>query len=252
MRTAHIRNKFYLHGPKIIATAAIILCMLGETHAQNMSWIKKRNPNYDTKRLTYGFLIGIHSTAYQIKYSDTFVTQAFDSVYAVEPSWSPGFSLGFIVNYRLEELWDLRITPKVAFYENKLRYVFTYTSDPNRPAMEEEVVETTMVEFPILLKFKSERRENLRMYMIGGIKPGIEASGKKDIENVTTALEVTGANLSLDVGFGLDIYYPLFKFSPEIRFSRGIVDVLDNRTNKYGLPLERVNTNTITVYLLFQ
>lgn len=88
--------------------------------------------------------------------------------------------------------------------------------------------------------------------MIGGVKPGIEASGKKDIENVTTTLEVTGANLSLDVGFGLDIYYPLFKFSPEIRFSRGIVDVLDNRTNKYGLPLERVNTNTITVYLLFQ
>jgi hypothetical protein len=226
--------------------------MLSDVHAQNLSWIKKRNPNYDTKRITYGFLIGIHSTAYQIKYSDTFATQAFDSLYSVEPSWSPGFSLGFIVNYRLEELWDLRITPKVAFYEHKLRYVFTYTADKTRPGMEEEVVETTMVEFPILLKFKSERRENLRMYMIGGIKPGIEASGKKDIENVSTTLEVTGANLSLDVGFGLDIYYPLFKFSPEIRFSRGIVDVLDNRTNKFGMPLERVNTNTITVYLLFQ
>lgn len=226
-----------------------MLCMFNDAEAQKneLSWIKKRNPNYENKRLTYGFLIGLHSSAYQIKYADRFVTQALDTVYAVEPRWSPGFSLGFIVNYRLEDLWDLRLTPKVAFYEHKLRYLFT-----DDTKTEEQLVETTMVEFPILLKFKSERRENLRMYMIGGIKPGIEASGKKDIENVTTTLEVTGANLSLDVGIGLDIYYPLFKFSPEIRFSRGIVDVLDNRTNKYGLPLERVNTNTITVYLIFQ
>ena len=90
------------------------------------------------------------------------------------------------------------------------------------------------------------------MYMVGGIKPGIEASGKKDLENVTSSLEVTGANLNLDAGFGFDLYYPLFKFSPEIRFSRGIVNVLDNVNNPYGKPLKRINTNTITVYLLFQ
>jgi hypothetical protein len=211
------------------------------------SWIRRNNPNYDNKKLSYGFLIGLHSSAYQIKYSDEFVSPDLDSLYSVEPSWSPGFSLGFIVNLRLAELWDLRMTPKVAFYEHKLRYV--YATD--QPA-EQHTVETTMVEFPVLLKFKSERRENLRMYMIGGIKPGIEASGKKDIENVTSELEVKGANLSLDFGFGLDIYYPLFKFSPEIRFSHGLVDVLDNRKNPYGVPLRRVNTNTITVYLLFQ
>jgi hypothetical protein len=221
--------------------------MLSDVHAQKVSWLKKRNPNYDSKKLTYGFLIGLHTSAYQVKYSDKFVTPQFDTLYAVQPDWSPGFSLGFLVNYRLDELWDLRITPKVAFYEHKLRYLFT-----DDAKTEEQLVETTMVEFPILIKFKSERRENLRMYMVGGVKPAIEASGKKDIENVTTTLEVTGANLNLDVGFGLDIYYPLFKFSPELRFSRGIVDVLDNHTNKYGQPLERINTNTISLYLIFQ
>lgn len=249
MQTADIWNKLYLHGAKITAILALVFCFSGaqaQKH-QQLSWVKKNNPNYDNRRLTYGFLIGIHSTTYQLKYSDTFVTQSFDTVYAVEPKWSPGFALGFIVNYRLDELWDLRLTPQVAFYEHKLRYL--YTDDTKT---DEQTVETTMVEFPVLIKFKSERRENLRMYMIGGVKPAIEASGKKDIENVTTTLEVTGANLSLDIGFGLDIYYPLFKFSPEIRFSRGIVDVLDNRTNKYGQPLDRLNTNTITVYLLFQ
>ena len=56
----------------------------------------------------------------------------------------------------------------------------------------------------------------------------------------------------LEGGLGFDLYFPLFKFSPEISFSRGMTDLLDNTENKYGKPLKRVNTNTITVYLLFQ
>ena len=249
MQTTDFRHKLNIHGAKIIVLLTVLLCVLTTSHAQQQKtrWVKRNNPNYDQRKITYGFLIGLHSTAYQIKYSEKFVTPNFDTLYAVEPQWSPGFSLGFIVNYRLTEFLDLRLTPKVAFYEHRLRYLFT-----DDTKTENQLVETTMVEFPLLLKYKSERRENLRMYMIGGIKPAIEASGKKDIKNVTTTLEVKGGNLSLDAGFGLDIYYPLFKFSPEIRFSKGLIDVLDNRTNKYGQPLQRVNTNTITVYLLFQ
>jgi len=193
-------------------------------------------------------LIGLHTTAYQIKYSDKFVTPALDTVYSVEPDWSPGFSLGFIVNYRISDLLDLRATPKVAFYEHTLRYRYTKREVPT----EEALIETTMVELPILLKYKSERRGNIRMYMVGGVKPGLEASGKKKVENRSSNLGVTSMNLSLEAGFGFDLYYPLFKFSPELRFSRGVVNILENTTNMYGQPLKRVNTNTITLYLLFQ
>ena len=134
-----------------------------------------------------------------------------DTVYSVEADWSPGFSLGFIVNYRITDLLDFRLTPKVAFYEHKLRYRYT-----DETPTEEKLVETTMVELPILLKYKSERRGNIRMYMVGGVKPALEASGKKQVENRSSSLGVTGTNLSLEAGFGFDLYYPLFKFSPEV------------------------------------
>lgn len=246
MQAADIRNKFHLYGSKIVLLLTILLISTHAVQAQKkIRWVKKNNPNYDEKKLTYGFLIGLHTTAYQIKYSDEFV-QNLDSVTAVLPKWSPGFSLGFIVNYRVAEFLDIRLTPEVAFYEHKLNYFYTaYPTD-------EQLVETTMVEFPILLKYKSARRGNIRMYMIGGVKPGFEASGKKDIQTDVSGLEVKGTNLSLEAGFGFDLYYPLFKFSPEIRFSRGMVDILGNTTNDYAKPLSRVNTNTITVYLLFQ
>jgi hypothetical protein len=245
MQFPYIWNKLNLHRYKVIAIG-VLLTVAIQAIGQKTRWVEKNNPNYDNKKLTYGFLIGIHSSEFQIKYADKFVTRDLDTVSAVLPSWSNGFSLGFIVNYRLTDFLDLRLTPEVAFYENRLRYQFT-----NDPPID-ELVENTIVEFPLLLKYKSERRGNIRMYMVGGVKPGIEASGKKKIDQTKPSLEVKGTHLNLEAGFGFDLYYPLFKFSPEIRFSRGIVDVLDNTTNEYGQPLRRVNTNTITLYLLFQ
>lgn len=245
MQGINIWNKFYLHGSKVILIVLLGL-MSANSSAQSKRWVQKNNPNYDERKFSYGFMIGIHTATLQVKYSDAFVTQDFDTVYAVQPEWKSGFSLGFIVNYRAEEYLDFRITPKVSFYEHKVKYVYT-----DRTYID-ELVETTMVEVPFLAKYKSARRGNVRVYMIGGITPGIEASGKKSLEGNTNHLELERFNLSLEAGFGFDLYYPLFKFSPEIRFSRGITDMLGNKTNIYGSPLKAAYMNTVTVYLLFQ
>lgn len=241
MQATNIWNKYYLHCAKVVLLIGIL--SVGKLEAQTLRG-RTNNPGYDERRFSYGFLIGLHRTAYQVKYSDAFVANLPD-LHSVEADWRPGFSLGFIVNYRTAEFLDLRVTPTVAFYEHLLRYRFTDRTT------KEELVETTMVELPLLLKYKSARRDNIRAYMIGGVKPSIEASGKK-VEDNQKGLDVKGFDLSLEAGIGLDLYFPLFKFSPEIRFSRGIMDILDNRENEFGKPLRYVNTNTITLILLFQ
>jgi len=248
MQNPYLRNKFYLYGSKIILLFVFILAAQGISHAQKFTYARRNNPNYDLRKLSYGFLIGLHTTAYQIKYSDSFVRPIppNDSLYAIEPQWSPGFALGFIVNYRIADFFDLRLTPNFAFYEHRLKYRFTNTT-------QEQLIETVMVEVPLLLKYKSERRGNIRMYMVGGASVGLEASGKKQIENSSEGIDVQGTNISLQMGFGFDLYYPLFKFSPELRFSRGITNMLDNtKYTIYGYTLSRINTHKITLYLLFQ
>ncbi len=124
MQVTYIWSKFNIHRHKVI----FILCLvagMSEGVAQQKRWVQRNNPNYDSKKLTYGFLIALHSSIYQIKYSDAFVTQQMDTVYAVSPEWSSGFSLGFIVNYRLTDYLDLRLTPQVGFYEHKVKYRYT-------------------------------------------------------------------------------------------------------------------------------
>jgi len=247
MQATYLWNKFALHRHKIIFILALLL-LPAITHAQLFRWARQHNPNYDDRRISYGFVIGLHTSAYQVKYSPKFVTPAFDSVSRVIPSFSVGFSLGFLVNLKLNEFLDLRLMPKAGFYEHLLTYYYT----TNTPKTQTQLVQTTVVEFPLLLKYKSMRRGNVRMYMIGGITPGIEASGKNDAQTSSAAIPINRTNLSLDAGMGFDFYFPYFKYSTEIRFSRGIVNMLGNASSVYSAPLSRLNTNTIAVYFIFQ
>ncbi len=239
-------DKFALHSYKIGFTCLLLAMLPQLGHAQLFRWTRQHNPDYDKKLITYGFSIGIHTSSYQVKYSDKFVSKPYDTVHSVVPVFLPGFSLGFLVNYRLTEFLDLRLMPKAGFYSHKLYY--NYTNAPTQS----QLVETTLVEFPLLLKYKSVRRGNVRMYMIGGITPAFEASGKNDIANSSAGLSIQKRNLSLDAGMGFDFYFPLFKLSQEIRFSRGMVNMLGSQHTIYQDPISRLNTNTISVYFIFQ
>lgn len=244
MQTVNIRHKLYLHWGKTLLIL-VILASAQQVSAQRRGQ-QINNPEYDSRSVSYGFLLGIHTNAYQLKYSDQFVSKSFDSLYSISPRWRTGFDLGFILNFRLEEFFDFRITPTVSFNE----YIIDY--QPLGGLQIENNRESTVVEMPILLKYKSVRHGNTRMYLIGGLKPGFEASAKNTItESGDDYLNTKSFNLSLDAGIGLDVYYPLFKFSPEIRFSRGIMNLI-GEPNDYSAGLERVNTNTISLLFFFQ
>jgi Outer membrane protein beta-barrel domain len=245
MHATHFWYQFALHRHKV--TFILLLCALPfASQGQIFKWASQHNPHYDDKKLTYGFMIGLHTSSYQVNYSNQFVTPSLDTVQSVVGTFLPGFSLGFLVNLRLTEYLDFRVMPKAGFYDHQLTYYYTDGTTSK------QFVETTVVEFPLLFKYKSSRRGNVRMYMIGGITPGIEASGKNDVQSNTANLSINKGNLSLDGGLGFDFYFPLFKFSQEIRFSRGLVNMLGSAPSAYHAPINRLNTNTISVYFIFQ
>lgn len=242
MHITHIWHKLNLHRAKVVAVLLLSFILMSSlSYGQRNTGMN--NPNYDNGFLSYGFLIGLHTASYQMKYSQEFLD--INDLHSIEPKYSPGFSLGFIINLHIAEFLDFRIFPKVAFYDHELEYTFIDGT------VNTQVVQSTVVEFPLMLKYKSVRRGNTRMYMTGGFKPGIEASARKNLDE-DNAIPIQKTNLSLDFGVGFDLYYPLFKFSPELRFSKGLRNLLGNEINDFSRGLESLNTNTITLYLLFQ
>ena len=250
MLSINLRHQFHLLGRK---TLIIIVCLLPlSSFAQR--GIDMNLQNYDNRLIQYGFSIGLHSSAFGVNYSDDFnnCDCPLDTVSAIMPPFNPGFSLGFIVNFRLNDFLDVRLLPRASFYTLNLEY--TYRGE--RPAIYEfdnNTLEPTYVELPILIKYKSERRANTRMYFIGGITPAIDASGKRDDVDDAERIILSNYNLMLEGGIGIDIYFELFKFSPEIRFSHGIMNILsDSNTIPISDGIDRLYTNTFGIYLQFQ
>lgn len=249
MQTVSFWNKLHLYCPKILGIIFFSFLGIGTLEAQALK-IKTINlPNSDERWLNYGFLIGGHVSGYQSRYSSAFVDSLqtpidnMDSVTAIEGKYRPGFSLGFILNLKLSEFLDFRFLPQVVFYEHEMLYSFD-----RQPAIS-QLLEATQIEFPIMLKYKSERRGNSRMYLIGGINPSFEAKGKNNEED-EEKLNLKDTNVAIEFGFGIDIYYQFFKFSPEIRFSKGLTNLIKHN-NAYDFGLERVSMNTVTLYLQF-
>lgn len=244
MYSANFRYKFNLLGQKISLLLAGLLLSFGALAQSDQEVF---NPRYDERKIvTYGFSLAAHSASYQIKYSEFFTSPAMDSVHSIMPRKRPGFKLGFIVNFRLAQFLDTRITPTVSFSEYVLEYNFVGGDQYL------ELVESTGVEFPLLLKYKSQRRNNLRLYVVGGVTPVIEAAGRSQLEEDLNRLQLDQINMNLEFGFGFDMYYPLFKFSPEVRFAYGMVNLLTDTVNPVSAGLSDLRTKTLTFYFHFQ
>ena len=212
--------------------------------AQNK--IKENLIDYDEQWIHYGFLMSIHSSKYRIKYSENFTSPLMDTVHSIVPGNNGGFKLGFVVNMRIFQYLDFRILPTVGFYENDLVYQFTDGSSLR------ELKDATMMEMPLLLKYKSYRRGNVAMYLVGGINPSLEAAGKGDEVQTKQRLELKNFNLAIDIGAGFDFYFPLFKFSPEIRYSYGLRNMLTNKVNNFNVNLDEIVIHNIGLFITFE
>src|SRR5436190_17118927 len=104
LNTIRLNSRFSFY-----SLTALLLLLSVEGVAQHFAWARRNNPEYDKRRFSYGFSIGIHTTAYQIKYDNKFVTPTYDTVSSIQPSFSPGFSLGFLINLRFNDQLDLRL-----------------------------------------------------------------------------------------------------------------------------------------------
>lgn len=236
----------------ITAILALTLGVCLKSNAQIKSRINLSQ--YDEHKIHFGFLMGMNYSTFRLQHSAEFSQS--DTVSEIYSTGSPGFQLGFIFNYRLGEYFDLRVLPQVAFYERSINYKFNFDSDSTSSTfgtfpITEAIFESSIMELPILLKYKSHRRGNTRLYMIAGIKASYEVGAKRRQQrNDQIALRSFG--LSLDYGIGMDRYFPLFKLAPELRFSLGITEMFKKDDNLFSAPVQSIRPYTISLSFLFE
>ena len=218
----------------------------GESLAQRK---KVQNlPNYDRQKIHFGFLLGVNKTDFVIRRIPEF--NMLDTLYTVESAPQSGFNLGIIVNLKLGENFDLRFVPDLAFSQRNLEYTFKTNGKFNTIVKE---VESTFLEFPLDLKFKSNRVNNYRVYVVAGVKYGIDMVSQAKVENKDKQfVKLQKNDYGYQIGFGFDFYLERFKFSPEIKMYNGVRNLLVDDSAIYSTSLRALYSKIFLISLTFE
>jgi hypothetical protein len=183
----------------------------------------------DQKKLHFGFTVGLNTSDFWIRNSDTFFdTSIIKQVYSIENAQAPGFHLGPISNLRLGKYFDLRLLLNLTFTQRDLSYVILKENQDGNEYFTSHTmkISSTFIEFPLLVKYKSERINNYRVYLIGGVKPVIDLAAKKKIpEEEMPMIRLKQPDIYGEFGTGIDFYLPYFKFSTELKMGVGLDNV---------------------------
>jgi hypothetical protein len=203
----------------------------------------KHQEHYEDKIIHYGFFFAAPTTHFSVTHSDAFMLR--DSAARIYGPNSTGFRVGFVVNTFINPRFDLRVTPAVSIYSRAVNYDY-----PGGTKLVESR-ESTWIELPILLKYKSERRTNSRMYLLAGMTFGLETNVRRGAQGAGR-LSTGTTDITLDYGIGFEQFLEFVKFAPELRFSTGLVNVFQPTNNLTSVGINRLTTNTITLYLNFE
>ncbi|CCH55791.1 hypothetical protein BN8_05078 [Fibrisoma limi BUZ 3] len=244
MDTAYFRRCVNLHRSKVAVTALVWVLFSGHSLAQEYKYIRKHLERYDDKVIHYGFFFAAPVTRFSVRYSPAFVT-ARDSAYRIYSPNKASFRVGFVINTFLNDRFDLRLTPAVSLYSREVLY--DYPGGTQR----KEVRESTWLDFPLLLKYKSERRNNSRMYLLGGGSFAIETNVRRGDQG-TSRLSTGTMDVAVEYGVGFEQFFEFFKFAPELRFSHGLVNLYRPGNNAASVGISKLTTHTVTLYLNFE
>ncbi|MDF2433489.1 MAG: hypothetical protein JWP44_3120 [Mucilaginibacter sp.] len=213
----------------------------------------------DQNDLSFGFAFGYVSSNFKIakkpdwrkpffdKGTNKYIT---DSLNSISSTPVPGFSIGFITRYRLDEHIEARFTPALVFADRSLSYAY---ATPSQDVTKQ--IQPTTVEFPLSLKLRSDRLGNFRAYMLGGVKY-TQSIGKGAPDPNTDPLQKLVKNTSgfgsYEAGLGCDIYFEFFKLSPEIKISNSFGNMLIPENQPFSAPISKLSLHTIVFSLCFE
>jgi hypothetical protein len=214
----------------------------------------------DFDELSFGFMFQYFNTDFKIfrqpdwrkPYPDPVTgTPLTGKVNAIRARHRPGFGLGFVSNLRMGNHADLRFTPGLSFTDKEVLYFY----DTGAPVS--KVVQSTMVDLPLGVKIKSDQRDNFRVYLLAGMKYSVNIVSKKKTDDSSNPpldklLKMNDRALSYEAGIGLDLYFPYFKMSPELKFSQSVNNIMKRGNDPYSYPIDKLFLHSLQFSLFFQ
>lgn len=264
---------------KLKYAAVIFILFVGSV--RSMAQLRDVNnlTYFDDRKVHFGFYLGLNTMDYRItNYNDVldnpalansskdFQNQALKyynnntkfvaNVYTI----SPGFTVGGVVNFRINRDFDLRFTPGMSLGSRSFKYFIPISPEviSQSPGMDENTYLTTpssYVDLPVGIRYKGFRYFNSRPFIYLGMAYRQDLENKRISESVVHLKKNGGY---AEVGLGIDSYLEYFRFTAEFRFSYGLNNLIRHDTDPekpipyYGFIFKELDSNIFTLIFYFE
>ncbi|SNR78997.1 type IX secretion/gliding motility protein PorT/SprT [Lutibacter flavus] len=205
---------------KKIVVVILLVFTVSNINAQKRDIVEYKQ-SWDKQTVFWGYFLGINQKDYKITY------QYDGSFIDVTPSM--GFEVGLIGDLRLHKNINLRIEPGLS--SNTKELAFTHIEGGPKDSIRD--VNATYLRVPLLVKLSTDRLNNIRPYLIGGVSYDYNFSSNQDNpdDNSNGEFRMKKNNFTYEIGAGIDFYLPYFIFSPSIR---GVFAINDELVRDYS------------------
>jgi len=236
---------------RILIGVLLIFSFIKMTEAQVYP---KNLPKYDRKDWHFGFTLGMNSMDFVINPVDQ--PNYNDTLMVIQPMSSQGFNIGIVANRRLTTYLDLRFVPTLSFGERSIKYIIK--SGPGEESTYIKSVESTYIDFPLTIKYKSKRLpgrwNNSRVYVLGGVRYSLDLASQKKKKGVSddVVIKLNPHDLMGTLGVGFDFFLPYFKLGIEFQMAYGVLNLMSKEPNIYNTNIDRMNSKMAWFTLTFE
>lgn len=236
----------------VIKFITLLLCLspcISHAQKQKVQNLQK----FNEKALHFGFSLGINSANFIITPIKNLAS--LDTVLSVLPGAQPGFNIAIITDFKIYDYLSLRFLPALSFQSRILNYTIVNRIKKDTTQFA-KTVESTVIELPINIKLRSERINNIGLYLVAGAKYGYDLASQKDAKHeddlMKALVKLSRHDIATEAGFGIDYYFPYFRFSTEIKASWGLKNLLVKDKDVFSNSLEKLRSQVILISFHFE
>lgn len=217
---------------------------------------KEKPQNYrkfDERLFHFGFMLGANTSGYSM-YQKVDAYQQF-GLKSMTVRSQPGAQLGVLTTMKIgTPMVRLRFIPSLSFQERVIQQVFVDPMDMTKDISNEERINATSLDFPLMFQFRTLRLNNFAAYCLIGGQYSLDLQSQ---QNATQQfddpfIKMKKHDVLGQVGAGLEFFAPFFKFGIEIKYSHSLLNGLIQDNTRISQPIDRLYNSGWIFSIIFE
>ena len=226
----------------------VLVCLAWGLSAQTA---KQNLAKFDYRPYHFGFLLSGNTSSFNFSLRPDF--SFADSLLSVENNSLAGFNLALLASANVNPVVHVRFIPGLSFQDRSL--LFRFRADDGTTESINVRTESVYLDFPLLIKLRTERIGNFAPYALIGGKLSRDMQSQEDVNQSLQdgyILKLARGNSSIDVGAGADFFLPFFKLSVEMKTEFGMRNVLIQDDPPFSAAFDQLRTRSFIISFTFE